>query len=63
MAFEEIRREKINMTNYEKAKTMFFRKYAQHVGRHSSTIAVVEGQCCEQHIFRYNEKLSSDVLL
>ena len=30
------------MTNYEKAKMMFFGTNAQHVDRHSSTIAVVD---------------------
>ena len=46
-ALQEIRKEIIIMTNYEKTKTMFFRTNAQHADRHFSTIAVVEGQCRE----------------
>ena len=46
MALQEIRKEIISMTNYGKAKTVFLTNVL-HVDRHSSTIATIEGQCCE----------------
>ena len=53
IAQQETKNRIISLTNYENAKTVFFRTNDQRVDCHSLTIAVVEGQYCELHFTLY----------